>query len=210
MQIKRILENDLNLLIGQSNSAKSSFLYTLIKEYKEQYNGEVFTFGLHKIVGNRTFNSLPELEKIRNAIVIIDEVKLLIDISDRRNRRKIENMFRTISHKGNKVLLSGLPSDFPRYICSKSRVFLYKSLVVSDLINGTKAKDHVLDYCGPEKGEYTLELMPENVLCFDGRYWKEEFKYNPLFDTKKENVSLFVKKSVGVCEKKETLKVSET
>lgn len=194
------MDNDLSLLMGMSNSAKSSFLYSLIKEYKDKYNGEVYAYGLdHTIclmLGVKTFSSLPELELIKGGIVIIDEVKKLIDISDRRNRKQVDNVFRLVNHKGNKMILSGLPSDFPKYICAKAKVFMYKSLAITDLINGCKAKTHLLDYKGDGIGNYTLDLPINEVLCYDDGYWNETFKYNEAFDTKKDNPDLFVKKKV--------------
>lgn len=201
IQVRRVLSNDLSILVGRSNEAKSSYLCHLISQYKANYNGDIYVFGfqpeLVEKLGVKTFNSLPEMENISGAILIIDEVKSLIDISDRRNRTIIEKIFRTINHKGNKLLLSGLPSDFPKYICAKVKVFMYKSLAISDLINGTKVKEHLLDYKGVERGMYTLDIPINEVLCFDGQYWKESMAYNKEFDTKRDLKDLFVSKKTS-------------
>lgn len=200
MQVERILNNDLGILMGRTNSGKTHTLCSIIREYKRGFNGAVTTFGLRdelvKTLSVDSFSSLIELEQIRNSIVIIDEVGSLFDLENRSKRRQIENTLRLVNHRNNKILLSGLPSDFKKFLCAKARVFLFKSLVVSEMINGSFAKEILMQYRGPELGTHALVLDPDTALCYDGQFWKERVGYNEAYDTKRTNQNLFERKNV--------------
>ena len=197
MQTERILNNDLGILMSRSDEGKTHTLCALIEEYKRQFNGVVTTFGfrdeLIDLLNVKSFSSLIELEEIRNSIIIVDEVGSLFDLENRTKRRQIENTLRLVNHRNNKILLSGLPSDFKRFLCAKSRVFLFKSLILSEMINGSFAKEILIQYRGPELGAHALLLEKDMLLCYDGHFWKERIQYNKEYDTKKGNGTLFKK-----------------
>ena len=199
MQIKRILNNDLSILMGRTNEGKTHTLCSLITEYKKEFPGAVTTFGFRDELINllkvESFSSLVELEEIRNSIIIVDEVGSLFDLENRTKRRQIENTLRLVNHRNNKILLSGIPSDFKRFLCAKSRVFLFKSLMISEMINGSFAKEILQQYRGPELGAYALLLEKDTLLCYDSHFWKERVQYNEVYDTKKGNGNLFKKSS---------------
>ena len=197
MNTERILNNDLGILMSRSDEGKTHTLCTLIEEYKRQFNGVVTTFGfrdeLIDLLNVKSFSSLIELEEIRNSIIIVDEVGSLFDLENRTKRHLIESTLRLVNHRGNKILLSGLPSDFKKFLCAKAKVFLFKTLMISDLINGSLAKEILLQYRGPGLGTYTLLFDKGTMLCYDGTFWKESCSYNEKFDTKKNNENLFKK-----------------
>ena len=197
MNTERILNNDLGILMSRSNEGKTHTLCALIEEYKRQFNGNVTTFGfrdeLIDLLNVNSFSSLIELEEIRNSIIIVDEVGSLFDLENRTKRHLIESTLRLVNHRGNKILLSGLPSDFKKFLCAKAKVFLFKTLMISDLINGSLAKEILLQYRGPGLGTYTLLFDKGTMLCYDGTFWKESCSYNEKFDTKKNNENLFQK-----------------
>ena len=197
MQTERILNNDLGILMSRSDEGKTHTLCTLIEEYKRQFNGVVTTFGfrdeLIDLLNVKSFSSLIELEEIRNSIIIVDEVGSLFDLENRTKRHLIESTLRLVNHRGNKILLSGLPSDFKKFLCAKAKVFLFKTLMISDLINGSLAKEILLQYRGPGLGTYTLLFDKGTMLCYDGKFWVESCSYNEKFDTKKNNENLFKK-----------------
>ncbi|MCK4260103.1 MAG: hypothetical protein KAX49_14080 [Halanaerobiales bacterium] len=197
MEIERILNNDIGVLMSRSNEGKTHTLCSLIQEYKQKYNGSVTTFGFKDALINlldvQSFSSLIELEEIRNSVIIVDEVGILFDLENRKKRRMIEGTLRLVNHRGNKILLSGLPSDFKKFLCAKSKVFLFKTLMISDLINGSLAKEMLLQYRGLGLGAHSLLLPKEMMLCFDGRFWTERMPYNAAYDTKLENENLFKK-----------------
>ena len=197
MEIERILNNDLGILMSRSDEGKTHTLCTIIEEYKKQFNGTVTTFGfrdeLLNLLNVKSFSSLIELEEIRNSIIIVDEAGALFDLEDRKKRRQIESTLRLVNHRNNKILLSGLPTDFKKFLCAKSKVFIYKTLMISDLINGSMAKEILMQYRGPGLGTHTLLLDKGTMLCFDGTFWKETIPYNEKYDTKVNNENLFKK-----------------
>ena len=197
MQTERILNNDLGILMSRSDEGKTHTLCTLIEEYKRQFNGTVTTFGfrdeLIDLLNVKSFSSLIELEEIRNSIIIVDEVGSLFDLENRTKRHLIESTLRLVNHRGNKILLSGLPSDFKKFLCAKAKVFMFKTLMISDLINGSLAKEILLQYRGPGLGTYTLLFDKGTMLCYDGTFWKESCSYNEKYDTKVNNENLFTK-----------------
>ena len=197
MEVERILNNDLGILMSRSDEGKTHTLCSLITEYKKQFNGNVTTFGLRdellNLLNVKSFSSLIELEEIRNSIIIVDEAGSLFDLEDRKKRRQIESTLRLVNHRNNKILLSGLPSDFKKFLCAKAKVFLFKTLMISDLINGSMAKEILMQYRGPGLGTHTLLLDKGTMLCFDGTFWKETIPYNEKYDTKVNNENLFKK-----------------
>lgn len=197
MNIKRILSNDLSVLMARSNEGKTMALCQIIDEYKKNYSGDIWTFGLKEELveklGVESFSSLPELETIKESIIIIDELLTLFDFSDKHNRKAVENVMRMVNHNGNKILLCGLPSDFNKYVSAKAKCFLFKGLNITDLINGAKTKQVVKDYKGVWKGEHKLNVPIDKMLCFDGFYWEETVHYNIQYDTKVDNKDLFKK-----------------
>ena len=197
MNTERILNNDLGILMSRSDEGKTHTLCTLITEYKKQFNGNVTTFGfrdeLIDLLNVKSFSSLIELEEIRNSIIIVDEVGSLFDLENRTKRHLIESTLRLVNHRGNKILLSGLPSDFKKFLCAKAKVFLFKTLMISDLVNGSLGKEILMQYRGPGLGTYTLLFDKGTMLCYDGTFWRENVSYNEKFDTKKNNENLFKK-----------------
>ena len=200
INVQRILRNNLSILMSKTNEAKTSFMCELIKEYKDKYSGNVFAFGFNPELvtklGIKPFSSLLELENITNSIIFIDEVKVIFELENRKKAIQIDNILRLVEHKGNKIFLSGLPSDFKKFVCAKTICFCYKSLEITDLINGSRAKEILLQYRGREIGSFGLHLPKEEVLCYDGEFWKESFPYRKEFDTKLSNCDLFCAKNV--------------
>lgn len=198
MDIQRLLNNDLSIVVGMSNVGKSLLLYQLIAQYKAQYKGEVWVYGMNESITDKlkvkSFRSLLELEKITNSIVIVDEVGTLFDLEDRKQRKQIETILRLVNHNGNKILLSGLPFDFKKFLCAKAKVFIFKALNITDMINGSLAKEIITQYKGEEKGIFSLQIPVGEALVYDGNYHTETFDYNKDYDTKLKNVDLFVQK----------------
>ena len=212
MQIKRILSNDLSIMTARSNEGKTMVLVNLIKEYQKSFNGDIWVFGIKPEVTDKlkvkTFTSLLELEQIKEAVIIIDECGLLFDLDNRKNRKQVDLTLRLVNHNGNKILLSGLPTDFKKYLCAKAKCFMFKTLQMSDLINGSQAKEIVNQHKGVEKGTYLLTLPINKMLCYcpnkskKGHYWIEDIEYLPEFDTKSNNKDLFIKNVQKMCIKR--------
>lgn len=199
--LKRILSNDFSVLLARSDEGKSMFLAHLIKEYTELFKGNVWGYGLKDVIYNslhiNRFNSVLELEQIRDSIIVIDEIGTLFPMENRKNWVLIERTFRLVNHNGNRIIASGLCFDFKKWLSAKARCFMYKGLNLSDLINGSLAKNILMEYHGDCIGSFSLEIPKNKVLLYDGHYDMIEFPYYEEFDTKKDNIDLFQKK----CEK---------
>ena len=200
MDVKRILNNDFTILLSRSNEGKTMTILNLIEDYRKLFSGNIMVFGVDPAITSKfkvgTFSSLLELERIKNSIVFIDEVGTIFDLEERKYRKQIESTLRLVNHNGNKLFMSGVCHDFKRFLCAHAKCFMFKGLNISDLINGSLAKEILLQYKGNGVGVYSFELPKDKVLCYDGEYFTENVKYIKDCDLKTENVNLFVKKGV--------------
>ncbi len=198
MDVERVLRHDFTILMARSDEGKTMYLADLIKQYKAKYNGDVHVFGVNKQVisklGAIPFDSLLQLEKIQNSIIIADEIGTLFDLENRKYRKQVENILRLVNHNGNKIVASGLPSDFKKFLCAKAKCFIFKTLNITDMINGSLAKEILLQYKGNGVGVYSFQIAKNEALIYDGDYYTESVKYEKDFDTKKDNKNLFQKR----------------
>ena len=205
MNIKRILNNNVSILVGQTNTGKTMLLANIMAEYIRDYTSQVFCYGIRPEITDKfhplvtPFSSVRELEQIQNGIIIIDELGAIFDLDNRKQKRRIEQTLRLVTHHNNRLILAGLPTDFRKFISAKSTCFMYTSLTISDLINGSLAKTTLLEYAESELGAYVLSIPQGQVLCYDDKiipgFWMDEFGYYEDFDTKKDNLNLFKKRS---------------
>ena len=201
MNIQRILENNISILVGQTSSGKTMLFANMAAEYSYKYTGNVYCYGLKKEITDQldvtVFSSVRELEKIQNGIILVDEVGALFDLDNRKQKRMVENTLRLIDHHNNHMVFSGLPPDFKKFLSAKATCFMYMSLTISDLINGSLTKTTLLEYREKELGAYVLSVNKGEVLCYDdGGFWIDKFPYVEKFDTKRSNINLFQKRHV--------------
>ena len=193
--------------MSEVNQGKSMTLYNLIIEFVTQYKGNVYVFGVPdevlREIGSeqiKPFSSVLELERIKDGIVIIDETGSLFNLNNRKEHRMIERTLRMVAHHNNRIVLAGLPDNFRKFISSLATGFMFKSLNLKSLINGSHGKEILLQYSGQEIGAFTLDIPINKVLCYsqvpiDGAcFWLENVVYMQELDTKAKNVQLFVPK----------------
>ena len=205
MNIERILSNNVSILVGQTNTGKTMLLADLMCKYIKAYTSPVYCYGIRNEITDKlrpvvtSFSSIRELERIKNGIIIIDEIGELLDLENRKKKRAIERTLRLITHNNNRLVTAGLPTDFRKFLSAKATCFMYTSLTISDLINGSLVKTTLLDYARSALGSYVLELPAGQVLCYDSlrlpEFWMDSFSYYKEFDTKKDNLSLFKKRA---------------
>lgn len=192
-------------LIANSNEGKSNTIYWLIEELKKKKEFKLFHYGLRSEVANSTIiHSVEELEQIKDSLIVIDEMFSLFDLDNRKIKSQIENTIRLIFHNNNILLLCGLGENFKKFLSAKLTAVIYKKITFSDLINGSRVKNIVMNYKGSESGSTLLNLDINEALSFDGKHYnKFNVPYMEKFDSKKNNVQIFVKKSVHkIVEKK--------
>jgi len=185
-------------IIGDTNTGKSNLLYNIIEEAQLKYDFQLHTFGLRIDNLNAiNINSIEELERIKNSFIIIDEFDDLFDLDDRHKKKQIERTLRLLFHNNNIIILSGLPENFKKFISAKVKMIIYKQVTFDDFINGSRVKKKINYYSGEEVGSSILNIKNDECLIYDGlHYRKHSVPYLEAKDTKKNNVDIFVKKSV--------------
>ncbi|MGQ4876861.1 MAG: hypothetical protein ACP6IY_22575 [Promethearchaeia archaeon] len=186
-------------VVGDVNESKSNLLYHLIEELRKEGKFSLYTYGLRKKISySTTIYSIEELEKIRNSVVIIDEVMSLWDLTNRMAKRQIENTLRLIHHNNNVLVVCGVPENFRKFIASKLDYVFFKRVTISDFVNGSRVKRILTNYKGSELGSSVLNLRRDETILFNGlHYSKLEVPYYPKYDSKKDNPQIIVNKSVN-------------
>ncbi|MBU1173582.1 MAG: hypothetical protein KKD44_28775 [Proteobacteria bacterium] len=183
-------------LVANTNEGKSNMIYYLLEELNKKYNFKVYTYGLRcNVPKTLKFNSVAELEQIKNSVILIDELFSLFDVENKRARRQIENTLRLIFHNNNVLLLCGLGEGFKKFISAKLHTIIFKKVTFADLINGSMVKNVVMGYQGEEKGSSILNLDVDESIIYDGlHYHKVKIPYMEQYDSKRNNKPILVKK----------------
>lgn len=181
-------------VIANPNEGKSNLLYYFISRVIGK--ASIHAFGLRcSIKGVASFNTIKELEEIKNSIVFIDEFNSLFDLENRKQSGDIEEVLRLVYHNNNIIILAGTGENFKKFISAKINVFIYKKVYYDELINGSKAKKIVQDYKDilNIKGTTQLNLSIEQLMIYDGAYNIYSIPYMKEYDTKKNNVQILRK-----------------
>lgn len=207
MKIERILNNEISILTARRNEGKTMTIVNLLLEYMTKYSGDVWVSGLHKDIITqfrkdgfpvKVFYSIREMENIKNAIVVADEAGKLLNVVNRKQHEEMLRTLRLVSHQNNRILLAGLPFDFKKLFSAQATCFLYKSLNIAELINGSTIKETLLEYKEYHLGAYTLSIPKDKVLCYDaGGFWLDDSTLLPEYDTKSSNQNLFERNLVN-------------
>jgi len=182
-------------IIGDVDSGKSNLAYSIIKNLREEFKFNLFTYGLREDIGSQKIYSINELEKIEDSIIFLDEFFTILDLDDRTKKKQIEQTFRLLHHHNNVIVLLGTPDNYKKFISSKINLFIYKRVTFEDFINGCSAKKNILNYNGAEKGNSVLGLNKDEAIIYDGHYEKINIPYLIVFDTKLNNKPIL--KNVG-------------
>lgn len=182
-------------IIANANEGKSNLIYYLIEEVKKDFpKTKIWVYGLRCPLNKvEVFHSINELEVIKDSIIFVDEFMSLIDLDNRKNKQKVENTLRLIFHNNNVLILVGLPENFKKFISSKTDVFIYKRVTFADFINGSTAKQRIMEYNGYEKGSTILNLDKGEAILYNKRYSFVNIPYLKKYDTKKDNPDILQK-----------------
>jgi len=194
MEIKKLFnEPKIIGLLGMPNSAKSNLLYYFITELQKKGKFNLYHFGLRKDIGGNKINSVKELEQIKDSLVIIDEMETIFNLENRKHKRQIENSLRMIFHNNNILILCSVSENFKKFISAKCDVIIYKKLFYSDLINGSRVKNVLMDYqdINNVKGSEVLNLEKNQALIYDGNYEIVNIPYLKKYDSKINNKNIF-------------------
>lgn len=191
-------------LIADTNEGKSNTIYAIIKELRNKNKFKLVTYGLRRTIPNTIqINSVEELEDIENSFIVVDEFFSLFDLDNRKIKAQIEQTIRLIFHNNNILLLSGLGENFKKFLSAKIHMFVYKKIKLCDLINGSRAKQILTNYTGPEKGTTRLNIPIDKMLVFDGKHYFTDFvPYMKEYDTKATNKPIFKENVQKKCSRK--------
>ena len=183
-------------IIGDANEGKSNLVYVKLQQLQKEFVVNIYTYGLRNKLPNVTeIYSIQELEEIRNSIILLDEFQSLFNLEDRHMRKQIENTLRLIFHNNNVLVLIGLPDNFRKFISGRLDIIMFKKCTLADFVNGSTAKNIIMNYSGMERGSAVLNLKPNEVLIFDGKHYKkEDVPYVEKMDTKRSNEPILKKK----------------
>lgn len=196
MKIKDIFsEPKVIAVVGDVNEAKSNLLYHMIEELKKEGKFQLYAYGLRaEIAGAVEIFSVNELERVRDSIIIIDEMETLWDLDNRKNKKQVERTLRMINHNNNIVILCALPENLKKFVCGKVNEWFFKKCTLADFINGSMAKRVCESYRGVELGWSVLGVEKGEALHFNGEHYKKiVVPYLKKFDSKKGNVKIVKK-----------------
>lgn len=189
------------------NQGKSMLLYNIITELKSTCKFKLYSYGLRESIGDIKIHSVEELERIKNSIIILDEFFTLLDLDDRKKKKMIENTFRLIHHNNNIMVLSGVPENFKKFVSAKINTFFFKTITLSDLINGSRIKTICTNYKGNEMGAAMLNLNIDQCLMFDGKHYSMlTVEYMEKYDTKLNNQTICKERVKKKCDNERSLK----
>jgi len=193
MKIREIFDRPKVIcIVGDVNEAKSNLLYYLIKELRNIGEFNLYTYGLRvEVSKSKKIYSVNELERIKNSIIILDEVMTLWDLDNRMAKKQIESTLRLINHNNNILVICALPENLKKFISGKINQYFFKKCTLSDFINGSRSSVIVKNYKGMELGTSILNIDKGETLFFDGlHYNKWDIPYLPEFDIKKNNIEI--------------------
>jgi len=174
---------------GDVNQGKSMLLYHLLETLLKAGKFKLYTYGLRlKINDAKQIYSIPELESIKNSLIIVDELSSLFDLDNRKNKKLVENSLRLINHNNNILVVCGTPENFKKFISAKADVFIFKNVTFADVVNGSRTKNVLMNYKGNESGSSMLNLPVNEALIYDGtHYSKIKIPYYKKYDSKADN-----------------------
>jgi len=179
------------------NQGKSMLLYHLLESLTKKHQFNLYTYGLRlEFKGSTQIFSVAEMEEIQNSIIIIDELSSLWDLDNRKNKKIVENSLRLINHNNNILVVCGTPENFKKFISGKIDVIFYKKTTLADCINGSRAKNILLNYKGNQRGSEVLNMNIDECLLYDGCHYSVlKVPYYKKYDSKAKNEKILKKRS---------------
>lgn len=185
-------------VIADKNQGKTNLLCNII-EITMRLAPETNIVGFRlpvNIQGILYLNTLTELSKVQNSLIIIDELKTLVDLDNRTEVRVLMSILQTLYHpqRNNTVILCGLAHNFNGKISGELEAVIFKQTTLISVIQRTNI-DYILRSLRSEgkasKNEYTLVMPKETALIYHPRMKKEwhciDIPYLEAYDVKRNN-----------------------
>lgn len=185
-------------VIADKNQGKTNLLCNII-EITRKLAPDTHIVGFRlpvNIPGVLYLNTLTELSKVQNSLIIIDELKTLVDLDNRTEVRILMSILQTLYHpqRNNTVFLCGLAHNFNGKISGELEAVIFKQTTLISVIQRTNI-DYILRSLRSEgkasKNEYTLVMPKETALIYHPRMQKEwhciDIPYLEEYDVKRSN-----------------------
>ena len=193
-------------IVGNSNTAKSSLVLSLLVDLKSKIKVPVYCIGtetnLDKVLEARGLKILKSVDdvldmKLKGSVIYIDEFAALFDVHmASKQTKRIRRFFNRLAHLNNYVVLASAEVNFwNKFMCSLVKAHLVKEIEFNNLVNGTTLKRKVLNIA-KNTSEYRLEA-PKSVyyVVTDDEVVKEcSFGYTKELDSKANQVNPFIEK----------------
>jgi hypothetical protein len=195
-------------IAGNRNSAKTSMVLTMFKGLRLRYPElKLAVMGVNKELESEMkkldiINLVSKMDildlQMKDTIIFVDEFALFFDTQTKSKQLdKLMRFFDRVEHLNCKIIVgTAREGFFNKFMCSRINCFLVKEIEYDSLVNGTWLKERVKAITS--NSDYRMECEKSNfyIVANDIPTKRMSFKYSPEFDTKKNNVKLFVKNKV--------------
>lgn len=184
-------------IAGSKHGGKTTVLLDLVDTARKILKRQCYVKFYHGDY-QEIFSDLPivenvqQLEKIKDAIIFVDEFNELFDLTDRKKVTLIKRNIAQIEHNNCLLVLCGLPEYFNQLISGYvGDDWLIKAVNYDEIVNGSALKKYVMSLNGDYVGGTRLNIPVDKV------YWKGRFyhvRYKHEWDKKATRVDLFERK----------------
>lgn len=145
-------------IIGNIDTGKTNLMFSYANNYKGKR--KKYLFGYPKeIKGYKSLSNWEDLLKIRNGIILIDEISHFIKVYDRRQNYKLMELISLFSHKNNTLIFS---TQLSQFITRGVEAFIdcwgIKRIDLELLKNGSKPKRLIQRLSYAKKNDWVLDL----------------------------------------------------
>jgi hypothetical protein len=185
-------------VIADKNQGKSNLLYHMIDIIqKNAPQTQIVGFRLSITPpGVLSLNTLVELSMVHDSVIIIDELKTLVDTDNRTEMRKLMTILQTLYHpyRNNRVILCGLAHNFNGKLSGELEAIIFKQTTLISVVQRSRL-DYVLRQFTAEgeavKNEFTLVMPRDGALIYhpglDKQWHYVKVPYMRDYDVKASN-----------------------
>lgn len=156
-------------IIGNLDQGKTNLLFYYGNSYKGARKKYLFGYPKEK-EGYISLYSWEDLLKIRDGIILIDEINTFIKIYDKKKNYQLMELISLFAHKNNTLIFTTQLSQFiSRGIEAFIDCWAIKRLDLETLKNGSKPKRIIQRLNYPKKNEWVLDLEQNEFYEFSDK-----------------------------------------
>lgn len=145
-------------IIGNINTGKTNLMFSYSNTYKGKRKKYLFGYP-KKIKGYMALSNWEDLLKVRNGIILIDEISHFIKVYERKSNYKLMELISLFAHKNNTLIFTTQLSQFiTRGIEAFIDCWAIKRIDLELLKNGSKPKRIIQRLSYNKKNDWVLDL----------------------------------------------------